>query len=89
MLQNHRNSDRNYTGTWSGKATGSAKYKSDKGNYLTIAQVSSILKENDDVKEKDSASNNEMVAVIKEELKGCISAYGTQMVPGSTVGSAK
>ena len=26
---------------------------------------------------------------MKEELKGWISAYGTQMVPGSTVGSAK
>ena len=30
-----------------------------------------------------------MVAAIKEELKGWISAYGTQIVPGSVVGSAK
>ena len=30
-----------------------------------------------------------MVAEIKEELKGWISAYGTQMVPGSAVESAK
>ena len=30
-----------------------------------------------------------MVAEMKEELKGWISAYGTQMVPGSAVGSAK
>ena len=30
-----------------------------------------------------------MMAEMKEELKGWISAYGTQMVPGSAVGSAK
>ena len=26
---------------------------------------------------------------MKEELKGCVSAYGMQMVPGSAVGSSK
>ena len=30
-----------------------------------------------------------MVAAIQEEIKWWISAYGAQMVPGSTVGSAK
>ena len=30
-----------------------------------------------------------MVPTNKEENKGWISAYGTQMVPGSAVGSAK
>ena len=30
-----------------------------------------------------------MVATMKEEPKVWISAYGTQMVPGSAVGSAK
>ena len=29
-----------------------------------------------------------MVDAIKEDIKGWISDYGTQMVPGSTVGSA-
>ena len=30
-----------------------------------------------------------MSDAMKEKLKGWISAYGTQMVPGSVVGSAK
>ena len=30
-----------------------------------------------------------MLAAIKEEIKGWISAYGTQMVPGSAVDSSK
>ena len=29
------------------------------------------------------------MAVMKEEIKGWILAYGTQMVPGSAAGSAK
>ena len=88
-LQYHSNSNVNYKEIWSGKAMGSAKYNNGKVNYLTRSQVSSILKEYDDIKEKDSASKNEMVASMKEDLKGCISAYGTQMVPGYALGSAK
>ena len=87
-LQDHRSSNGNYKRIWYGKAPGSSKYNNGRVNYLTRAQVYSILKEHDAVKEKDAASKNEMVAALKDEIKWWISAYGTQMVPGSTVGSA-
>ena len=46
-----------------------SKYSNGKGNYFTRAQDSSILKENDSIREKNAASKNEMVAVMKEELE--------------------
>ena len=67
----------------------SDKSNDGKGDCLTRAQVSSILKERDAVKEKNVASKNEMMAAMKKELKWWNSAYGTQMVPGSAVGSSK
>ena len=88
-LQDHHNSNGNYKGISSSKAPGSARSSIGKGNYIARAQVYSILKENDTVNKKNAASKNEMVAAMNEELKGWISAYETQMVPGSTVGSAK
>ena len=68
--QYHCNSNRNYKGIWSGKAPGYAKSNNGKKNFLTRAQVSSIIKENNDVKEKDASPKNEMVTEMKEELKG-------------------
>ena len=49
-LQDHHNSNGNYKLIWSGKAPGSAKSNNGKGNYLTRAQFSSIIKDNDDFK---------------------------------------
>ena len=89
LNQEKQDSNVNHKGVWSGKAPGSAKSNNGKVNYLTRAQVSSILKEHDDVKEKDANSKNEMVASMKEDIKGWISAYGTQLVPGYTVDSDK
>ena len=64
-LQDHRNSNENYKGIWSSKKPGSDKSSKGKGDYLTRAQVYSIHKEHDAVKEKNAASNNEMVAAMK------------------------
>ena len=71
-LQENHHSNGDYKLIWFGKALGSAKYSNGEVNYLTRAQASSILKEHDDFKEKNAASKNEMVAAMKEELKGWI-----------------
>ena len=63
-LQENCNSNENYKGTWSVKVPVSSKYNNGKGNYINIAQVSSILKENDNIKEKESAKKNEIVAAM-------------------------
>ena len=68
-LQENHHSNGDYKLIWFGKALGSDKYSNGKGNYLIRDQASSILKEHNDVKEKNAASNNEMMATMKEELK--------------------